>query len=248
MFKKVVAYQKLFLNSVPSVYQNINNSPSKTIATIAFYAFALFMLARLMEGAYMPVALSLGSIWMINRNFNGDQPLFDLVPVSRRFIVFNTYLAAIFIIIAAFFTMWLMGLALFGIILGGVYIFSPESIVPDGFNRTSADTLNTFQGDMFMLFVLIIILFVGITIIFIRNKRYRNRAFTGMFAAIYVALSFLKSIMPAAPVSDQASFMENLSVMPQINELLMGTGIAMLLMVPLSIYVGYRLYMTPDFR
>lgn len=245
MVKKVIAYQKLFLNSVPSINQNINN-PFKTVLTFAFYAFALFMMARLLDGAYIPIALLIGSIWMINRNFNGDQPLFDMVPVSRRFIVFNIYLSAIFMVIVIFLTLWLMGLTLVGIIFGAVYIFSPESFGPDSFNRTSADTLTTLQGDLFMVLVLIIILFIGITIVFIKNKRYRNSAFIGLFAVVYGALSFLKSFMPTSPVTDQVNFMESLSVIPQINELFMGLSIATLLIVPLSIYVGYRLYMTPN--
>ena len=245
MLKKVITYQKLFLNSVPSIYQNINN-PSKTIFTIAFFAFASFMLAYLLEGAYFPIVLPIVSIWMINRNFNGDQPLFDMVPVSRRFIVFNIYLSAIVVVIISYLTLWIMGLAFFGIIFGAFYIFSPESIEIDSLNRTSTDTIAILQGDRFMVLVLIIILFIGITIIFIRNKRYRNGAFVGLFAVIYGALYFLKSIIPASPVTNQISFMESLSAMPQINELLMGTGISMLLIVPLSIYVGYRLYMTPD--
>jgi hypothetical protein len=245
MLKKVIAYQQLFLNSVPSINQNINN-PSKTLLTIVFYFFALFMLSRLLDGAYIPIGLSIVSIWMINRNFNGDQPLFEMVPVSRRFIVFNVYLSAIFMVIVMFLTVWLMGLTLVGIIFGAVYIFSSESFGPDSFNRTSADTLTTLQGDLFMVLALIIVLFIGITIVFIRNKRYRNSAYIGLFAVIYGAFSFLKSFLPASPVTGQVNFMESLSVMPQFNELLMGVGIATLLIVPLSIYVGYRLYMTPN--
>ncbi len=244
MLKKVIAYQKLFLNSVPSIYQNIN-SPSKTILTITIAAFASFMLAFLLDGANTTIALPIVSIWMVNRNFNGDQPLFDMVPVSRRFIVFNIYLSAIFLVIVAFLTFWLMGMAFFGVIFGAFYIFNPESIETDSVNHTLDDTLTTLQGDMFMGLMLIIILFIGITIIFIRNKRIRNSSFIGMFAVIYGMLSFLKSIMPVSPVSDQLTFMESLSVMPQINELLVGMSIATLLIVPLSVYAGYKLYMTP---
>ncbi|MDD4346734.1 MAG: hypothetical protein PHZ11_07600 [Desulfitobacteriaceae bacterium] len=246
MLKKVIAYQKLFSNSVPSINQNISNL-FKTGLTFAFYAFALFMLTLLLDGAYyILIVFSIGSIWMINRNFNGDQPLFDMVPVSRRFIVFNIYLSAVFMVIM-FLTLWLMcRIALVGIISGAVYIFSPESIGSGSFNRTAPDTLAILQGDLFMILMLISILFIGITIVFIRNKRYRNSAYIGLLAVVYGALSFLKSFMPASSVTDQVNFMESLSVMPQINNLLMGVGIATLLIVPLSIYVGYKLYMTPN--
>lgn len=210
--------------------------------TFAIYVFALFMLTRLLDGAYISVVLSIGaSIWIINRNFNGDQPLFDMVHVSRRFIVFNIYLSAIFMVVAMLITLWLMGLTLVGIIFGAVYIFSPESIGPDSFDPVLPDTLATFQGNLFMVLALIIILFIGITIVFIRNKRYRVSAYIGWFAVVYGALSFLKSFLPAS--LDKVNFMESLSIMPQINELLLGVGIAALLIVPLSVFMGYRLYM-----
>ncbi len=202
------------------------------------------MLARLTAGAYIPIALSIGSIWMINRNFNGDQPLFEMVPVSRRFTVLNVYLASIVIAFISYIFLWFLGLAFVALVFGVVYIFSSESFGPDSFsfNRTLPETLATLQGSLFMVLVLIIIIFIGITIVFIRNKRYRNSAYIGLFAVVYGALSFLKSLMPISLTTDPVDFIESLSLIPHINELIMGVSIGVLLIVPLSVYMGYRLY------
>lgn len=92
-----------------------------------------------------------------------------------------------------------------------------------------------------MLLILIMVLVVGITIAFIKNSKVRNYAYAVFFMLGFGLLFVLRSIMP----NIGREFMESISMMPQINELLTAASIATLLIVPMSIYLGYKLYLSP---
>lgn len=109
MLKKVAVFQKLFLNSTPSI--NFSQDSIKSGVTLAAFVFAAFLMAQFFTGA-TPIPLAVGSIWLVNRILNGNQPLFKVVPVTRRFTVFNVYLASIVIAGILIIGLWVFSLAL----------------------------------------------------------------------------------------------------------------------------------------
>ena len=60
-----------------------------------------------------------------------------------------------------------------------------------------------------------------------------------------LTFAFLKSFMPVSPQTGQVEFLESLTLMPQINEILIGLSVAAIIIVPLSIYRGYKIYIVP---
>lgn len=241
MLRKVAVFQKLFLNSTPSI--NFSQDSIKTGITLAAFVFTAFLMAQFFTGA--PIPLAAGSIWLVNRILNGNQPLFKIVPVTRRFTVFNVYLASIVTAGILIIGLWFFSLALVALLFGIVYIVNPE-----GFGQAPPDfvppetIVNTFQGNLFMFLLVIIILVVGTTIAFIRNSRHRNRSYAAFFVLGLGLLALLKSVMPVYPSTGKVEFMESLSIMPQVNEILIGVSTAAILIVSFSMYIGYRLYMT----
>ena len=239
MLKKLIDYQRLLFSSTPS--PNNNKAIS---AEFIFLIVASVMTLNLFDNNLFTTYIGLAiwmvvfSIWTINKNVNGDQRLFEMVPVSRPFTVFNIYLATVSIVTISFIAISLFGAAIALIFAGFLYINSPQSFLTE---IVRADQL-TVQGNVFMSFLLVIILFVGTTITFIRSGRYRNGAYVAFFLIGYGLLSALKSVMPPSPTGSVV-FLESLSIMPEVNQLLQGVGIATLFIVPLSVFVGYKLYL-----
>jgi hypothetical protein len=238
MLIKLVAFQKLFLNSIPSL-------DSFRPWTFAGPALGGVSLTFLLDGEFhVMILLAVVSVWMVNRNLNGDQRLFEFVPVSKRFTFVNVYLVAVVIVVSGYFSLLLLGWTIIGIIIGVAYIFQLQDVsqmLPVSF----VPTVN-IQQSLFIFLLLAIILLVGTTISFVRNSRYRNGSYAAFFMLSYGLLSVLKSYMPPLPVQRKVVFMESLTIMPRINEILTGLSIATIIILPLSIYVGYRLYLSPQ--
>ena len=84
-------------------------------------------------------------------------------------------------------------LGLAGIIFGIVYI-----VYPQGFNESPPESavhqiIDTTKGNILMLCILVLILFVGVAITFIKNKKLRLSSFAGFATIGYGLLFFLKS-------------------------------------------------------
>lgn len=186
----------------------------------------------------LAIWIAVFSLWIINKNLNGDQRLFEMVPVSRRFTVFNVFLASLFIVAIIYFGAFLVVMVFVNLIIGGTIILSPQNIPVE---IVPAEQL-TVAANVFMLLLLVIIIFVGTAIALIKNGKYRNGAYAAFFLLGYALLSFLKRQMPVSPNTGKVEFLESFSLMPQINQVLTGFGIAVLLIVPLSVYAGYSMY------
>lgn len=158
------------------------------------------------------------SVLNINEILNGDKPLFEIVPVSKRFIVYNVYLSVVLFAIIMYVPIWFLGIP---------------------FNQT----ISTLQGNIFILMVMVIILFIATTISFLSKGKHRVISYIVFFLIGYGLLIFLKGFMPVLPETGRVEFLESLSIMPRINEILLGMGIATAIIVPLSIYAGYKLYL-----
>lgn len=237
MLKILVAFQKLFLSSLPSL-------DSYTPWTLAGPVAGGILMMFLLDGEFnIPILIAVISVWMVNRNLNGDQRLFDLVPVSKKFTLLNVYLASVTIVVSGIIALAWFGLTIAFIMMAVTSIRQPQSIeqlLPVSF----VPSVN-IQHSVFIFLLVVIILFMGTTISFIRNSMFRNVGYAIFFMFFYGLLSVLKSNMPASTDTGKVVFMESLSLMPRINEVLGGLSVAVILIVPLSIYVGYKLYMPP---
>ena len=242
MFKKLFEFQKLFLNSAPPL--DLKKSPKSLLIFGAGIFFATVLMGPLMMDT--PIPLVAGSIWIVNWILNGDRRLFELVPVSRKFTVCNVYLAGVILTVIIALGLWFFGLALVGVIAGILFLVRPEN-----FNQAPPDfvapeqAISTLQGNLFVVLVLIILLFLGITIAFIKSKRLRYGAFTATAVLTLGLLTLLKNIAPVSPNTGQIELVEILSQLPQMNTLLIVLSIATVIIVSLCVHIGHRLYSSP---
>ena len=189
-----------------------------------------------------PIALPVVSVWMINRILYGGHKLFETVPVSRKYVLLNIFLLSIVIIYIGYMAVLIFGAASVGLVIGVLYLVAPQ-----GFNQSPPasavhQTIDITRGNMLMLCVLVIILFGGIAITFIRNKKMRLSSFAGFATIGYGLIIFLKINLPISPNSDKVEFLESFSVMPQGNTILFYVAIAAVIICITSILMGYNLY------
>lgn len=239
MLKRLYDFQKLFLRST----QPLSHSP-KTGLTFAAGVVLAVIMGQILPDA--PFILAVGSIWMVNWILNNDKRLFEMVPVSRRFTVFNVYLAAVLVTTILTVCLWLFGLAFVGAIIGFFYIAMPQNIseAPPGFVAPE-QVIDTVQGNLLMVFLLIIFLCIGTTIAFIRSKKLRNWVYA-IFATLSLALSVTVSILaPVSPSTGKVELTEVFSHYVPTTTALLGPGVLTVAIVVLSIYIGHRLYTTP---
>ena len=164
------------------------------------------------------------------------------VPVNRQYTVLNIFLLSIVIIFIGYFLACIVTLGFAGVIFGILYI-----VYPQGFNQSPPESavhqiIDTTKGNMLMLCILLLILFVGVAITFIKNKKLRLSSFTGFATVGYGLLFFLKSFMPISPNSDKVEFLESFSIMPQANTILICVAISIVMVFIVSGFMGYKLY------
>lgn len=247
MLKKLIAYQKLLLNSYPPIDINSQN-PLKVLLYVFALAVMTFMYIFIFFGntistnSFLPFNLPIITIWMINGIFHGNHRLFETVPVSRKYVTLNMFLLPIVMIFIMYILFCVSGTVLLGIILGIVYLTDPQSFSKSPPDSAINQLIDTSKGDLLMLCILVIIVFVGVAIIFIKSKKLRLSSFAGFAVIGYGLLTFLKLNMPISPNSDKVEFFESFSVMPQANTILICISIAAVIISIASVLIGYNLY------
>ncbi|MBZ9636333.1 hypothetical protein [Clostridium sp. FP1] len=246
MLKKFIAYQKLLLNSIPPI-GIIPENPSKMLFccfVIVFMDILIFSGNKISTNSILLIGLPIGSVWMINRMLYNDHhhKLFQNVPVSRKYTVLNIFLLSIVSIFIVYLLYLLSVTALIGITFGIIYLANPKSFSNSPPESAVHQVIDTTKGNMLMLCILVIILFIGVAITLIKNKKLRLSSFAGFATIGYVLLFFLKFNMPISPSSDKVEFLESFSVMPQGNTILLCVTIATVIICIASVFAGYKLY------
>lgn len=247
MLKKFITYQKLLLNSNPPFD---TNSPSPLNALLYVFAFAviIFMNISIFFGntlsfnSFLPFNLPIITIWMINRILHGNHKLFETVPVSRKYTALNIFLLPIVMIFIMYIMFYISGAVLLCSIFGFGYLSESK-----GFSNAPPDSainqvIDTTKGDLLMLCILVIIVFVGVAIIFIKSRKLRLLSFAGFATIGYGLLAFLKLKMPISSYTGEVEFFESFSIMPQGNTILIYASIATVIISIVSVFMGYNLY------
>ena len=176
MLKKLIAYQRLLLNSTPPINMNSNN-PLMVVTYIFIFVAMTFMNMFIFMGNtassnnILPIALPVISVWGINRIRYGDNRLFETVPVSRTYIVFNVFLLSIVIIFIGYMAVLIFSATLIGLILGIAYVVAPQGFSQSPPASAVPQLIDTTKGDLLMLCILVIILFAGTAIPLFQTKK-----------------------------------------------------------------------------
>jgi len=243
--KKLIAYQKLLLNSISPM------GTSSQAEKLIFFGgiFVIFFMNTVIFGGNtnssdidFGIGLPVICVWMINKIIYGDCRLFEMVPVSRKYRVVNVLLLPIAIICILIIANYFVGAFLILSLIGILYIVSPQSISQSPPESAIHQIIDTTNANLLMLCIMIIILFVGIAITFLKNKKLRLACFATFATIGYGLLFFLKINMPISPNSDKVEFFESFSVMPQGNIILICVAIATGIICIASCLISYNLY------
>jgi len=246
MVKRLIAYQRLLLSSTPSIEIRFKNPLKRllsvyTVAAVLFINMYIFMGHVIFTNSSLAILLALFSIWKINRILNGSERLFETVPISRKYTLFNIYLLSIVIILVGYIIFWVGFAALIWLLLVILYIVKPENITSNP-ETAAVQIINTTKGNILMLCIFAIILFVGIAIAFVKRKKLRVSCFTGITVFGYGLLFLLRYFMPVSPNTGSIEFAESFSIMPQANTILICTAIATVIICIISALIAYNLY------
>lgn len=246
MLKKLIAYQRLLLNSTSPIDMASKNPLEILLSmfavfTVIFMTIYVFAGNAIFTSSNLIIVLPMVSIWMINRILNGSNRLFETIPVSRKYIVLNVFLLSVVIIIIGFLVYWFSIMSLIGLIFGIAYLVNPQSITSPP-EAAVNQIIDTTKGDILMLCIFATILLGGTSITFIKNKKLRLISFTGLAAMGYGLLFLLKLSMPISPNSDKVQFLESFSIMLQGNIILICVAIATIIICIASSLMGYSLY------
>lgn len=245
--KKLIAYQKLLLSSIPSNWIRHLEPPEKLIFGIAFCIFLLmdwiiFTGNTSSTGTMFFIGLPIICVWMVNKILYGSYRLFEIVPVSRKYVVLNILMMLIVDLFIVCMVYWIISAALIGILIGILYLVFPQSFSESPPESAIPQIIDTTNSNLLMLCVLVIILFAGVAITFIKNKKLRLFTFV-VFAIIgYGLLFFLKVNMPISPNSNKVEFFESFSIMPEASIILSCVAIVTVIICIASGFISYKLY------
>jgi hypothetical protein len=246
MIKKIIAYQRLLLNSL-----SLDGTKMKSRFSILIYMFIAFIMVFMniviffgdasSLGSFFYIALPVISVCFIDIIFYKGDRIFENVPVKREFIAFNIFLFSIVITLILYLMLTVFTIALVWLLIGVFYIFLPSHISntpPEAANQI----IDTAKANHLMLIIVVLILFVGTSIVFVKNKKTRAGCYA-LFSAIGYGLLFLLKINMPVSNSGKIEFFESFSIMPSANTILIGTAIGTVLICFISAAVGYRLYL-----
>ncbi|MFA9398432.1 MAG: hypothetical protein ACERKV_09230 [Clostridiaceae bacterium] len=251
MFKKVIAYQRILLNSI-SMDGNYEGKPTNIISFFfvmflsVFLEFNFFLENYSITVNLFIIPLAVISVWFINTMARGEKRIFETVPVSRKFIAFNIFLFSGISFVVMYLTITILGIAFILSLMGFLYLFFPQHIgstPPNGTVPEEAYQLaNTTQSYVLMILIVVLILFIGTTIVFIKNRKIRIACFAGFSALGYTFMLLLKSKVSKIANFDKLGFYQGFSIMKQANAILIVIGIITALICFLSVLTGYKLY------
>jgi len=167
------------------------------------------------------------------------------MPVSTKFLVGNVFLMPILISVGAWILMGVTGFIFANLIAIGVFIatkgsnnvYTQSNVVVDPFLAQGE-----WKGLILVLLTFLIITFVCTAASFLKRKKLRYIAIITTLSIGYGFLIILNKVMPVLPNDVPNPFAMQFANMPQANLILMSLSIIALIIIPTSIWTGYKIY------
>jgi len=237
MIKRIVSFQRVLLNSIGKISDNWDMFI--IIIVCAFLNPFVFY-----GSSYGSIYLILG-LFMTYVAINGKSKLFKLMPVSTKFLVVNVFLTPILISVSTWFFASVIGFIFANLIAMGVFIatkgsnnvYAQSNLVVDPFLAQGE-----WKGLILVLLIFLIITFVCTAVSFLKRKKLRHIAIIATLSIGYGFLIILNKVMPVLPNEFPNSFAMEFANMPQANLILISLSIIALIIIPTSIWTGYKIY------
>jgi hypothetical protein len=254
MIKRIFAFQRLLLNSMPRL-----DKGSDIRTFIILFTLIYIAIIPLFGMASFNIILPVASVYLVYRILNGDRKVFQLIPVSNSYVAENVFLLSIILTVFCYLVVWLLAWAGIGLIIVIVLIISSLS----GKNPSSGGSSISSSSDsiiasssewknvLFSLMVFLIIIFVVTAFSLAKNKKVRLIGIALFSVGAYAFLWLLKLSIPVENDSGMGTLTLNCDIMPLFyttayaETILLWLGIACLLIIPLSVIFGLKCYRQP---
>lgn len=239
ILKKVIAYERLLWASISNDGQKpVNFLIYTTIFFMIIFLDNKIFLSGTPANTILPIAFPIISICIINSIVNSSNRLFETVPVSKKYTVVNIFILSIVNVVILIISIWAFVVTIIWIIV----ILFPSHITNTPPEIIKQQIIITTKGNILLMLIAIIVIFVGTAITFIKNKKYKICSFTMIGITVYGFLFLLKSFMPISPKFNKVEFFYGLSAMTNGNLVLVCLGILTAIISTISIIVAFRLY------
>lgn len=241
MIKNVARFQRILASSATYRSQNgkVKNSMSVWIVFLIVLGGNLLITPVFDSGGGILVFPVLSMLY-VYRIVNSGNKIYELVPVTKDYIVGNIFLSSIIFLVLCFVLLSAIGYMVLGLVLLLVLLFGGQSSIASLFAsgiQFSAD----FDGILFILLVMLIALFVFTALSFINIRKLRLTALICFSVGSYVLLLLLKGHFPAQ-AGGTGDFFMGFRAMPQARSIVRYTFLMCILVIPLSILAGRRFY------
>jgi len=173
---------------------------------------------------------------------NGDKKIYSLVPVSSLFFVGNVFLLLINFAILSYLILFIISWIFVGSIALIIFILSSGvNLFTEPGQQVAVASL-VWKGEMLVGFICIIFTIASTAISFHKNKIFRKGGIVALGAIVYSFLFIIKLLILNLPSPEGFDFVIEFSNLPQADNILIWSGVTALVVIPLSIYTGYRFY------
>lgn len=246
MIRKFIAFQRLLLNSIPPPLVRDTANSLDGIIFAFMIVFGVINSWIFSGGESIPINFPIIIIWLISRILHNDFKLYQTVPVNNKYILINIYLLPIAMVVIVYIAFMIFNWVSIGLLFGILYLVYPQGFSDSPPEVANFQIIDSTKGNLLMLCLFIIIIFVGITITLIKNKKKRLFSY-GVFAIIsYGLLLFLKFNMPVSPNTGRVEFVDSFSIMPSGNIILISLAVVTLIIAIGSSFISYNIYVKKE--
>jgi hypothetical protein len=183
-------------------------------------------------------ALSLLLVYTI---INSSSRVFELVPATKAYTVGNLFLFPVLFSLLVYLMLIVFGDGSLGIV-ALILLLTGHGKAAMSLFASAGDIGPALCGSTFILLVMLLAIFIITALSCIRNKKVRISAIAAFGICIYTWLYLLKVQITAVATVGFNDFFNGFGALPYANLLLLCTGAACVIALPVSVLMGMHLY------
>ena len=232
MLNKFWNYQLLLSGSLGFTNEEKSSKfPFFSILIYSLFIVTLFILFGNGGFIFCPLVFTLHAVYSIT---NSQNKLFEIVPVSRLYALINIYLYV-----------FVMSLSL---IAGGlISLLSFKILALFTSTFTLADTVisllvTNWKAILVINCISTIMVSILLPMFFIMLNFLRKTLTISVVALFMISLILFRNTLPVVPELGKIRFLESITIMPHYNEVLLVFTCVCVVMLPISMFISYKLY------
>jgi hypothetical protein len=224
MLKRFWNYQRLLSASI-----GVTNAKKHLKFDYIIIFIYMYIFSEMLKGGQTIVYPTTIALWGVYSIVNSQNKLFEIVPVSKIYSLINIYL---FVFIINLLTM-----------VGITVAFRALVLLMPSMDLTDINLLAiNLRSLLVAACISTIIASILVPIFFIKHNFPRKILTISVVIIVTMALLLFKNILPTQIETGKISFLESIKIMPHYNEFLLILACACVVIIPISMFISYRLY------